>query len=267
VVPLPIGLCYDASERVVLNPDRQVQETVGTFFRTFRRTGSATATVKAFRSQGLKFPRLARSGPAKGELLWDELEHSRALHLLHNPRYAGAFFFGRSRQRRQGGSGSFQRLPREEWIALLPNAHPGYISWDEFEENQRRLHENAQAHGAERKKSPPRRAGSAQGLAICGVCGDRRRSYMPPRDADADVRVPAGRHPPRGANLPERPGRAITSVARLLLDAVTPVALEATLTVSRSSVAHRGRPPAIAPRGTARYEADLSRRRFARRSR
>jgi len=171
--PLPIGFSY-ANERVVLDPDRQVQETVHDFFHAFRRTGSATATVKAFRSQRLKFPRLARSGPAKDELIWDELEHSRALQVLHNPRYACAFFFGRSRRRKHGGPGSFVRLPREEWIALIPNAHPGYISWDEFEENQRRLHENAQAHGAERKKGPPREGVALlQGLVICGVCGDR----------------------------------------------------------------------------------------------
>ena len=66
-------------------------------FRTFRRTGSATATVKAFRKQGLCFPRRLRKGPNKGELLWGPLDHSRVLQILHNPRYTGAFVFGRSR--------------------------------------------------------------------------------------------------------------------------------------------------------------------------
>jgi DNA invertase Pin-like site-specific DNA recombinase len=110
--PLPIGFRYDAADRAVLDPDKQVQETIRTFFQTFRRTGSATATVKAFRAQGLRFPRRARTGPAKGEIIWGELEHSRALWVLHNPRFAGAFFFGRSRQRRHGDrSGTFERLP------------------------------------------------------------------------------------------------------------------------------------------------------------
>jgi hypothetical protein len=40
-----------------------------------------------------------------------------------------------------------ERLPRDEWTALIPNAHAGYITWEEFEENQRRLRENAQAIG------------------------------------------------------------------------------------------------------------------------
>ena len=154
--PLPIGFRYDANNRVVLDPDKQVQETIRTFFQTFRRTGSATATVKAFRMQGLRFPRRARSGSAKGEVIWGELEHSRTLWVLHNPRFAGAFFFGRTRLRKHGEHGHrFEKLPREEWTALIRDAHVGYISWDAFEENQRRLLENSQAHGHDRRRSPP----------------------------------------------------------------------------------------------------------------
>src|SRR5712691_4072229 len=55
------------------------------------------------------------------------------------------------------GSGSgYTQLRREEWTALIPNAHSGYITWEDFEENQRRLRENAQANGADRRRSPPR---------------------------------------------------------------------------------------------------------------
>ena len=39
---------------------------------------------------------------------------------------------------------------------LLKNAHPGYISWEQYEENLRRLQETAHAIGADRRKSPPR---------------------------------------------------------------------------------------------------------------
>jgi DNA invertase Pin-like site-specific DNA recombinase len=90
---LPIGLVYDAAGRVALDPDRQVQQTLRTFFETFRRTGSAMATVKDFRRQGLTFPRRVGHGPNKGEVIWGPLLHHRALWLLHNPRYAGAFCY------------------------------------------------------------------------------------------------------------------------------------------------------------------------------
>jgi hypothetical protein len=89
----------------MLDPDQQIQGTLRTFFETFRRTGSAMATLKAFRAQQLLFPRRARHGPHTGEVLWAPLEHSGALRILRNPRYAGAFFFGRTRQRRHAELG------------------------------------------------------------------------------------------------------------------------------------------------------------------
>ena len=173
--PLPVGLVYDAADSVVLDPDSQVRKSIAHLFETFGRTGSATATVKHFREQELRFPRRPRGGPHKGELLWEELRHWRVLRVLHNPRYAGAFCFGRTHtHQRPGERIEIEVLPRKEWIALFPDTHPGYITWAQFEANLARLRDNAQAHGAERRKSPPREGPALlQGLAVCGVCGRR----------------------------------------------------------------------------------------------
>jgi DNA invertase Pin-like site-specific DNA recombinase len=205
--PLPLGFAYDSQGRVVLDPDAQVRESLQHFFRTFRRTGSAMATVKALRAEAIRFPRRLRGGARKGDLLWGELTHSRALQILHNPRYAGAFFFGRSRQRRlPEGGGRFERLPREEWTALLPDAHPGYIAWEEFEANERRLRENAAAHGGDRKKSPAREGPALlQGLVLCGRCGDRMTVRYHSR---AGRRDPAYACQRRGAN----PSRSVLAL-------------------------------------------------------
>jgi DNA invertase Pin-like site-specific DNA recombinase len=100
--PLPVGLVYDPQGKAVLDPDKQVQESLRYFFRTFQRTGSARATVKALTEQKVLFPRRLR-GSRRGELCWGPVCHWRALQVLHNPRYAGAYFFGRSRKRRSAG--------------------------------------------------------------------------------------------------------------------------------------------------------------------
>ena len=100
------------------------------------------------------FPRRPRAGPSKGQLLWVELTHSHVIQILHSPRYAGAFAYGRTRVRRKldgPGRSTAVRRPREEWPVLLFDAHPGYIAWEEYEENLRRLRENAQAYGGERR--------------------------------------------------------------------------------------------------------------------
>src|SRR3984957_20682927 len=126
-VPLPVGLVYDATGKVVLDPDRSVQQAIHQFFETFRRTGSALGTVRAFRQEGLLFPRRLYSGTSKGDVLWGKLEHCHVLRLLHNPRYAGVFIYGRTRCRKTiEGETLVQHLPREQWHAFVTDAHPAY---------------------------------------------------------------------------------------------------------------------------------------------
>ena len=268
-IPLPVGFVYDAAGRVGLDPDQQVQETIRAFFQTFRRTGSATATVKAFRDQQLPFPRRARYGAHQGETLWGRLEHSRALWVLHNPRFAGAFFFGRTRQRHTTEARVvYERLPREEWTALIPNAHAGYLTWEDFEENQRRLRENAQAHGVDRRRSPPREGPALlQGLAVCGICGNRmtvryHRRHGTVWPTYVCQRQGIARAEPICQSVP---GRDLDhAIGRVLLETVTPLTLEITLTVQQELQMRLDETDRLHRRAVerARYEADLARRQY-----
>ena len=113
--------------------------------------------MQQFNADGLLFPVRVRTGARKGELAWMPLQHWRVLRTLHNPRYAGAFAYGRRRERLAGnGKKTFDTLPREQWIALIRDAHPGYISWDQCETNQKLLLANATAHGEDRAAGPAR---------------------------------------------------------------------------------------------------------------
>src|SRR6185437_9139664 len=172
---LPVGLVYDPSGNVALDPDTGVQHAIRHVFALFSRTGSARTTVQQFNAEKLLFPVRVRTGARKGELTWMPLQHWRVLRTLHNPRYAGAFAYGRRRERlAAGGKKSYQLVPREQWIALIRDAHPGYISWDQYETNQKLLLGNATAHGADRAAGPAREGTALlQGLAICGRCGRR----------------------------------------------------------------------------------------------
>jgi DNA invertase Pin-like site-specific DNA recombinase len=267
-VALPVGLVYDAQKRIILDPDRRVQETLTFFFQTYRRTGSASAIVKAFRVQSLLFPRRMRCGSNKGELVWARLEHSRALQVLHNPRYAGAFVFGRHRLRvNTQGRMSVHAQPQEQWI-ILPNSHPGYLTWEEYQSNARRLHQSSQAFGAERRKSPAREGPALlQGLVVCGICGARmtlryhlRRGQQIPDYVCQGARVRAAE--PVCQHVP---GAAIDrTIGDLLIAAMTPLALEITLAVqaelqARTDEADRLRYKKVEH---ARYETDLARRRY-----
>lgn len=266
--PLPVGFVYTPDDRVSLDPDQQVQEALRLFFSTFRRTGSAMATVRAFREQEIPFPRRLRTGPRKGELVWGELIHSRALQILKNPRYAGAFFFGRARTRKgPDGRHLTEKLPREEWTSLLQDAHPGYISWDEFEENGRRLCENARALGAERRSPPREGPALLQGLAICGRCGRRMTVRY---NAYRGKLVPFYLCQREGIERAESicqvvPGRTIDeAVGQLLVESVTPMALDVVLAIDDELQRRAEEVERLLLQGVerARYEADLAQRRY-----
>src|SRR5262244_1170662 len=144
---LPIGLVYAPPGQVILDPDQYVQETLRLFFQTFRQVGSSIGVVKYFNRQGLKFPTRPIQGPHCGEVWWTELSSGLALRILHNPRYAGAFAYGRTRllQSPSGGA-SYRKRHRPDWHAFVKGAHAGYISWSEFEANQERLQRNLSHH-------------------------------------------------------------------------------------------------------------------------
>jgi len=97
----PVGLVYRSDGKIILDPDAEVQSAIRMLFETFDRTASAMKTARFFREQDLSLPSRLQSGPNKGELVWSVPGHSRILQVLHNPRYAGAFVFGRMRSRRR----------------------------------------------------------------------------------------------------------------------------------------------------------------------
>jgi len=266
----PIGFVYDGDKKLVLDPDRQIQDTVRLLFEAFRRTGSAERVVRHFATQGILWPRRIINGPRRGEVLFGSLDHSRVLQILHNPRYAGAYVYGRTRQRKvpTGGQCRYRRLPREEWKVFLPHFHPGYITWQEYEANQAKLLDNANGYGPDRKKSPPREgAALLQGLAICRLCGRRMtvRYYV------------RGGHPvpdyvcqKKGIQAAEPPCQIIPgtgldeAVAQVVLEAVTPSSLEVALQVFEELRAREAEVDRIrrAHVQRAREEAELAGRQF-----
>jgi DNA invertase Pin-like site-specific DNA recombinase len=270
-IPPPVGLVYDDKDRILLDPDQQVQQALRRVFESFRRLGSAFAVVKEFRASNLLFPRRPLSGPRKGELLWSELYHFRVLQILHNPRYAGAFVFGRFRcQRDPDGRYQSERRPREDWAVVLPDAHAGYLSWDEYLSNREILERNLQARDGNHRKCPPREGPALlQGLALCGMCGKRmtvryhtHKGRQVPEYACQSAGIQSGTSVCQviyGQKIDE-------AIGTLLLERMTPLALELACAVqkeleSRLEETDRLRRQQVE---RARYEVDLARRRYLR---
>ncbi|MCP3998285.1 MAG: recombinase family protein [bacterium] len=266
---LPVGLVYDTEGQVILDPDRQVQDAVRLLFQTFQRTGVARQVVRHFREEKLLFPRRMHCGPHKGEIIWRELLLKQTVSVLHNPRYAGAYVFGRHRFRTlPDGRSRREILPRDEWIAFIKDAHPGYITWDEHEWIEQRLRSSAKAYGAEGRHGPPREGPALlQGRAICGVCGLRMavRYHRRGEDLVPDYQCVIKTIQTGDSPCQVIPGASVdAAIGKLLVESMTPMALEVALAVwqeiqDRQEEADRLRLQQVE---RAQYEADLARRRY-----
>ena len=171
---LPVGLDYDEDDRVVMTPDEAMREAIVTVFRRFEELGSARQVLIRLREDGVLLPRRANGSP---RITWAPATYPAVHDLLTNPAYAGAFVFGRTRTEKRvdpttGAVRSrVQLLPRVQWEVLIPDHHPGYISWETYEANAAQLRGNW--------RRPRELAGGAvregpallQGLLRCGRCG------------------------------------------------------------------------------------------------
>jgi DNA invertase Pin-like site-specific DNA recombinase len=265
----PMGLVYRDDGVLILDPDAEVQAAMRLVFETFDRTGSALQTAKLFNEQGIRFPRRIRKGVNKGELHWVQAAHSRILQVLHNPRYAGAFVYGRVRTRLlPDGKHSTRKVPQSEWQFVIPNAYVGYITWEQFESNQKRLGENASGFGGARKAGPAREGPALlQGRVICGLCGERMsiRYGMAYHQVtptyvcqEASVR--------RAEKVCQRvPGAVVDqAVSDMLLELMQPLTLEVALAVQQEVEARITETDTLRRKHVerAQYEAELARRRY-----
>jgi len=175
--PVPVGFCYDEQGGIILDPDEEVQGAVSLVFRLFRETGSAFGVMQRFAESALRFPKRSYGGAWDGRIIWGRLTHSRVLSMLKNPSYAGMYVFGRYQYRRQispdgGVHKRIRAVAMSDWRVSLKEHHEGYITLEEFFQNQERLEKN-RTNGEETLLTGPAREGLAllQGLLLCGTCG------------------------------------------------------------------------------------------------
>src|SRR5215813_1460216 len=269
---LPVGLVYDTTDQIVLDPDEEIQHAVRQVFEVFERSKSALAVVKHFADHGLQIPTRLWQRQRKGEVVWRRLRHARVLSILHNPFYAGAYVYGRTQTRQRPLpsevpriKGYTRQVKRDNWPMLLRDHHPGYISWAQFRRHQEQLADN-RTFDREQHRGVVRDGGALlQGIVGCGRCGRRMTvRYMP--DGLRPIYVCAQVHKDfAGKTCQFMRGDGIdAAVAQLLLEAIEP----AQLTIALEAVEHlEAQARAIDHQWQlrlerARYEADQARRRY-----
>src|SRR5713226_1638132 len=174
------SLWDSATTRMVissLTPTKKCAAPCPWCFACFAKQVVPIAVVQNFAKRALRFPKRAYGGAWNGKLVWGRLTHTRVLCMLKNPSYAGVYVFGRYQYHQKiSTTGEIQKkmraVPMPDWRVQLRQHHDGYMSWDEFLENGKRLEKN-RTNGEATMLSGPAREGLAllQGLLLCGNCG------------------------------------------------------------------------------------------------
>jgi DNA invertase Pin-like site-specific DNA recombinase len=267
---LPVGLDYDADDRVVLSADEAVRAAIGCVFDRFAELGSARQVQTTLREDGILLPRRRGGHP---RITWVPATYPAVHDLLTNPAYAGAFVFGRTRTEKRVDPATgrlitrVRLLPIDQWEVLIPEHHPGYVSWEVWQTTQARLRGNwrpARGHGG---GAPREGSALLQGLLRCGKCGRiMQTGYSGP--GGNSPRYLCGRAKQLYASdhgcQSIGGGRLEKTVLDQLFSVLAPAALSATAAaLAEADTVHRNRLLVFEKNvERARYDADRARRQY-----
>jgi DNA invertase Pin-like site-specific DNA recombinase len=263
---VPIGYVRTADSGVGLDPDEQARAAVRMVFDKFAELRSARHVHRFLVAHGIRLGVRSYRGPDKGALNWRRPRLSTLYDMLRHPFYAGAYVYGRcvvDRTGRGAGKPGHRKAEPDEWVCLIRDKVPAYITWDQYEENRRRMAENDK--GREPTTKPARATTLLNRLVRCGRCG---RPMVACNTHEA--------REPRYACDPghyEGDGPACQSVTAipvdrligsLVLQAVEPAALELSLRAADQAGRDRDRLHAAWRQKVERaaYEAERARRQY-----
>ena len=265
-----IGYVKVQRDRIAKDPDRRVREAIDLVFSKFSEFRSIRQVHLWLRQEEVPLPAAQIAGDER-QVVWKLPVYGKVHKLLTNPVYAGAYAFGRTESRVTVENGRKRvtrgyRRDREDWDVLIRDHHEGYVSWAEYERNQRVITDNANSKGLMTRGAVRRGHALLAGLLRCGHCGRRVHVHY------SGTKGYCVRYGCRGAHLNHgtRPCisfgglRVDAAVADEALRVLSPLGVEAAL----AAVAMREDENAETRRQVelaltqARYEADLAKRQY-----
>ena len=266
-----IGYVKAGHNRIDKDPDQRVCTAVALVFAKFAELRSIRQVHLWFRQEHIALPAVRYTADDGRSIVWNLPVYNTIHHMLTNPIYAGAYAFGRTGSRvtieagRKRIARGFKR-ERTEWEVLLTDHHEGYLSWAEFERNQRLIADNANSKGLMVRRSIRRGDTLLAGLLRCGHCG--RKLHVAYGGAHGD----AGRYHCKGSFVNHGGDRCISfgslrvdqAVGAEIMRLLKPLGIEAALGAieARKLQATEKRSQIELALKQARYEASLARRQY-----
>jgi DNA invertase Pin-like site-specific DNA recombinase len=176
-LPAPTGYLW-GERGFELDPDEAVQRAMRVIFQRYDIEPSGWAVVRWARQMGFTVPTRRRATDGDAGVEWKALGVSRLHEILKNPVYAGVYTYGRRRQQQVLVDGQIRRVrpdtrDPDRWMVKIDHAHPGYITWERYVQNQDKLRQNMTRTGPLSRGAPREGPALLSGLLVCGRCGQR----------------------------------------------------------------------------------------------
>ncbi len=230
---LPPGFCWSEANRIEIDPDEHVAETIRLVFRKFRELGSARQVFLWARDADIRLP-VVRINLRSCKIFWRQPAYHSVMQTLRSSIYAGAYAFGRRGNRTSVVDGRARKTTGHhrsisEWNVLIKDHHDGFLSWSQYEENQIMLCENAYMQKRAARKAARGGRALLTGLVRCGACGRMMRVFYGMQSGHAHRYQCRGDDGHVGAGLCVGIGglRVDRAVASAMLDAVSDRGIEA----------------------------------------
>lgn len=254
-----------------IDPDTRVREAIGLVFKKFSEFQSIRQVHLWLRQENILLPSVNYTVDDGRSIVWKLPIYNTVHHILTNPIYAGTYVFGRTCSRVSITDGRKRvvrgfRRERSDWEVLITDHHRGYLSWAEFERNQRLIADNANSKGLMVRGTVRRGETLLAGLLRCGHCGRKLHVAYGGKSGEA------GRYHCKGAHLNHGGNRCISfgslrvdqAVSAEVLRLLKPLGVDAALnavTAMTAEVAEKRRQMELALQ-QARYEAAHARRQY-----
>ena len=173
-----VGYIKVGRDKIEMDPDLRVREAIGLVFARFAEMQSIRQVFLSLRADQITLPYIDSKSAGQHQLLWKLPVYATVSNLLTNPVYAGAYVFGRTGSRMTIENGRKRilrgyRKDRSDWAVLLVDHHEGYVSWADYERNQRLIVDNANGKGMMVRGAVRKGEALLVGLLRCGHCGRR----------------------------------------------------------------------------------------------
>ncbi|MGA8708414.1 MAG: recombinase family protein [Steroidobacteraceae bacterium] len=265
IVTAPVGFRKSEEHRLEKDPDRRVQEAIRLVFDQFERIGSVRQTLLWFHEHGLELPCVT----PRGEVRWKRPIYGTVYQLLTNPAYGGAYAYGKTERGTRYEAGierkNDRHKPRDQWLALIPGTHEGYVEWERYERIQRAIHGNL--HPASGSLAAAREGKAlVSGLLRCRRCASKLTVHYTGQRHDA-ARYACHRgwlDKGHARCISFGGGRVDTAITAAVLSVVQPAGIEAAIVAHREETQKQDEVRAALERDleAVRYAASRAQRQY-----